>query len=112
MPRPIRFFPSKNRRFQLPDGSQLVGECSWQANKTAAPTLLIIAGLNGSTISPYVRGTTAKAYSRGFNVVRVNLRNGGGSEKYSKTLSHAGQSADIQLVIEELINGTVFQKSV
>ncbi len=103
MPRPIRFFPSKDRRFQLPDGSQLVGECSWQADKTTSPTLVIIAGLNGSTISPYVRGTTAKAYTRGFNVVRVNLRNGGGSEKYSKTLSHAGQSADLRIVIEELI---------
>ncbi|MEX1051966.1 MAG: alpha/beta fold hydrolase [Patescibacteria group bacterium] len=104
MPRPIRFFPSKDRRFQLPDGSQLVGECTWQAEPTTAPTLVIIAGLNGSTVSPYVRGTTAKAFTRGFNVVRVNLRNGGGSEKYSRTLSHAGQSADIRLVIEELIN--------
>ena len=101
--RPIRFFPSKDRLFQLPDGSQLVGECSWQANKMAAPTLVVVGGLNGSTISPYVRGTTAKAFTRGFNVVRVNLRNGGGSEKYSRTLSHAGQSADLRCVIEELI---------
>lgn len=103
VPRAMKVIPSKNRLFKLPDSSQLVAECSWQREKTMAATVIILPGLNGSTVSSYVRGTAAKAYGRGLNVVRLNLRNGGGSEKYSKTLMHAGQSDDIRCVIDELV---------
>jgi predicted alpha/beta-fold hydrolase len=103
VPRAMKVFPSKNRLFQLSDGSQLVAECSWQVQKKAAPTVIILPGLNGSTVSSYVRGTAAKAFGKGLNVVRLNLRNGGGSEKYSKTLMHAGESDDLWSVIDELI---------
>lgn len=101
--RAISRFPSQDRLFDLPDGSKLVAECSWQKDKVSAPTLIIIPGLNGSTVSSYVRGTAAKAYERGFNVVRLNLRNGGNNEKYSRTLLHAGQSTDLKCVVDELI---------
>jgi len=103
VPRFMRFFPSKDRLFELPDGSRLVAECSWQKAASSSPTVIIVPGLNGSTISSYVRGTAAKAYARGFNVIRLNLRNGGNSEKYSQTLLHAGQSADVQAVVKELL---------
>ncbi|MDP3993078.1 MAG: alpha/beta fold hydrolase [bacterium] len=103
IPRAIRAFPSVDRLFELPDGSILVGECSWQSGKGSVPTVLILHGLNGSTISSYVRGTAAKAYAQGFNVIRLNLRNAGQTEKYSRTLCHAGQSDDLLQVIKELI---------
>lgn len=103
VPRAMSLFPSKNRLFALPDGSKLVAECSWQSEKATAPTLLIVHGINGSTISSYIRGVTAKAFARGFNIVRLNLRNGGNNERYSQPLMDAGQSADIQTVITELI---------
>lgn len=104
VPRAMKIIPSKNRLFRLTDGSQLVAECSWQAQKTAVATVIILPGLNGSTVSSYIRGTAAKAYGKGLNVVRLNLRNGGGSEKYSKTLLHAGQSDDLKCVIRELVS--------
>lgn len=103
VPRTMKVVPSRARFFQLPDGSQLAADCSWQREKTTSVTVIILPGLNGSTVSSYIRGTAAKAYGKGFNVVRLNLRNGGGSEKYSKTLMHAGQSEDIQCVIDELV---------
>lgn len=50
-----------------------------------------------------MRGLTSKFFAKGCNIVRLNLRNGGGSQKLSKNLGHAGQSGDIQLVLNELI---------
>ncbi|HSI21067.1 MAG TPA: alpha/beta fold hydrolase [Verrucomicrobiae bacterium] len=104
IPRHITLFPSEDRYFDLADGSKLVTECTWQKNRRQATTLLIVHGLNGSTISSYIRGTASKAYEAGFNVVRVNLRNGGNREEMSKTLCHAGQSDDISTVVRELIH--------
>lgn len=110
IPRALRVFPSEDRFFELSDGSKLIAECSWQNDKTQKLTVIILHGLNGSTISSYVRGTAAKAYAQGFNVVRLNLRNAGQTEEHSKTLCHGGQSEDLKLVVEELIKRDSLQK--
>jgi hypothetical protein len=44
-----------------------------------------------------------KGYAAGFNVVRINLRNCGGTEHLTPTLYHGGQSEDLRAVINELI---------
>jgi predicted alpha/beta-fold hydrolase len=48
-------------------------------------------------------GTAEKSWAAGFNVVRLNQRNCGGTEHLSPTLYHSGLSGDIRAVIEELI---------
>jgi uncharacterized protein len=40
----------------------------------------------------------------GINVVRMNLRSCGGSEALSPTLYHSGLSADVGVVVRELIS--------
>jgi uncharacterized protein len=47
--------------------------------------------------------TANKAFRAGFNVVRVNYRNCGGTEHLSPTLYHAGLTSDLRAVIDELI---------
>jgi predicted alpha/beta-fold hydrolase len=64
---------------------------------------VIIHGLEGSSASGYARGTAEKAWVAGFNVVRLNQRNCGGTEKLSPTLYHSGLSVDILGVVAELI---------
>lgn len=65
-------------------------------------TLLLLHGLGGSADSGYLRLTAAAALARGHAVVRMNLRNSGGTEARSRTLYNAGQSADAGRVLAAL----------
>ena len=47
--------------------------------------------------------TAQKAFRVGFNVVRMNLRNCGGTEHLTPTLYHGGLSEDLRAVVKELI---------
>jgi hypothetical protein len=70
---------------------------------TAPLTVIIVHGLEGSVDSQYVVGTGSKAWAAGMNVVRMNMRNCGGTEKLTPTLYHSGLSADVGAVAQELI---------
>ena len=60
-------------------------------------------GMEGSTSSIYMLAIAQKSFRAGFNVVRVNLRNCGGTEHLTPTLYHGGQSEDLRAVVSELI---------
>jgi predicted alpha/beta-fold hydrolase len=91
------------RLFQVETGSQVLAYCRWQANRTEHATLVMWHGMEGSTASAYMLTTADKAFRAGFNVVRVNFRNCGGTEHLSPTLYHGGLSQDLRVVIDELI---------
>src|SRR5207253_9964717 len=91
------------RLFQVESGSQVLARCRWQPDRTEHPTLLIWHGMEGSTASSYMLSAADKAFRAGFNVVRVNFRNCGGTEHLSPTLYHGGLTSDLRAVIEELI---------
>ena len=93
---------SEARTFEVAPGTSLLAHCRWQSERRAAPTLVLVHGLEGSSRSHYMRGTARKAFSAGLNVVGVNLRNCGDSEHLSETLYHSGMSGDIRHVVEEL----------
>ena len=94
---------SDARFFELEPGTQVRGECHWQENPRAHPTLVLLHGLEGSSESAYMFGTAEKAFVSGFNVIRLNQRNCGGTEKLTPTLYHSGLSGDIGAVLIELI---------
>jgi uncharacterized protein len=91
------------RNFEVEPGSLIGGICHWQAVPRAHPTLILLHGLEGSVDSGYMLGTAEKAYAAGFNVVRLNQRNCGGTESLTPTLYHSGLSGDIRAVLLELI---------
>jgi predicted alpha/beta-fold hydrolase len=62
----------------------------------------VVHGLEGSSDSRYVLGTAEKAWVAGFNVLRVNQRNCGGTERLTPTLYNSGLSADYCAVAQEL----------
>jgi uncharacterized protein len=103
-----RAFPnlgkSVPRLFNTEPGTQVRAECHWQRNPREHPTLVLLHGLEGSCDSNYMRGTGEKAWIAGFNVVRLNQRNCGGTERLSSTLYHSGLSCDIHAVVHELID--------
>jgi predicted alpha/beta-fold hydrolase len=49
-----------------------------------------------------MRGLAAKAFAAGFNVLRLNQRNCGGTEHLSRGLYHSGLTADPLFVLNEL----------
>src|ERR1700733_13456702 len=95
---------SEPRFFEIEPGTQVRGDCHWQENRRAHPTLVLLHGLEGSSESAYMFGTAEKAFVSGFNVVRLNQRNCGGTEKLTRTLYHSGLSDDIKTVLLELID--------
>ena len=50
-----------------------------------------------------MRGLADKAFVAGFNVVLLNQRNCGGTERLSAGLYHSGLTADADYVIREIV---------
>jgi uncharacterized protein len=81
--------------------SQVLCHCHWQPKEIRAtrPTAIIVHGLEGSSNSQYVVGNSSKLWRAGCNVVRMNMRNCGGTEALSPTLYHSGLSNDVLAVM-------------
>ncbi len=84
------------------DGSRVLCHCHWQPAEARASrlTVVLVHGLEGSSGSRYIRGLTTLAWDKGMNVVRMNMRNCGGTEALTPTLYHSGRSADVGAVVE------------
>ena len=103
MRRENRLPQPEERLFQVESDVQVLCHCHWQAERRSALTLMIVHGLEGSSESQYVIGTGSKAWARGWNVVRMNIRNCGGTEMLAPTLYHSGLSNDIRGVVNTLL---------
>lgn len=91
------------RLFEVEDGVSLLAHCRWQRDHLAHPTMVLVHGLEGSSESIYMLGTADKAFRAGFNVLRTNMRNCGGTEHLTPTLYNSGMSGDFRAVLRELI---------
>lgn len=94
----------EKRLFQVDENVQVLARCRWQPNRHDCSTLVIWHGMEGSIDSVYMWSTANKAFRIGFNVVRVNYRNCGGTEHLTPTLYHGGMSNDLRVVLNELID--------
>ena len=83
--------------------AQVLCHCHWQPGPEPRPTMVIVHGLEGSSLSQYVIGTSVKAWETGMNVVRLNMRNCGGTESLTSTLYHSGLSSDVGTVLKAII---------
>jgi uncharacterized protein len=82
--------------------SQVLCHCHWQPEdvRAARPTAIIVHGLEGSSNSQYVVGNSSKLWRAGCNIIRMNMRNCGGTEALSPTLYHSGLSNDVLAVMK------------
>jgi uncharacterized protein len=83
------------------DASSVLCHCHWQpsAIRSSRLTLVLLHGLEGSSDSRYMKGIAARAWAAGMNVVRMNMRNCGGTEALTSTLYHSGRSGDVGAVV-------------
>jgi predicted alpha/beta-fold hydrolase len=101
--RALTALPSAEPRFfDVAAEARVLAHCNWQPDRKSAPTLLALHGLEGSSEAHYMRGLAEKAFVAGFNVVRLNMRNCGGTEHLSQGLYHSGLTADPLAVLTEL----------
>jgi uncharacterized protein len=92
-----------DRYFDVAPDARVLAHCHWHPTPAAHPTLIVLHGLEGSSDAHYMRGMATKGWAAGFNVVRLNQRNCGGTEHLSQGLYHSGLTADPLFVLRELI---------
>ena len=110
LPRPDPLPPSTSELIEVAPvthtqlSSQVLCQCHWQPESVRAErlTVILLHGLEGSSRSQYVIGNAGKLWLAGANVVRMNMRNCGGTESLSPTLYHSGLSGDVRAVMTAL----------
>ncbi|MFN2516394.1 MAG: YheT family hydrolase [Pyrinomonadaceae bacterium] len=104
-PRSFRFSAERDeaRFFKVATDVKVLAHCRWQANPAEHPTIVVWHGIEGSTSSNYMLAIAEKGFQAGFNIIRVNIRNCGGTEHLTPTLYHGGLSEDLGVVVKELI---------
>jgi predicted alpha/beta-fold hydrolase len=99
-----RLPPAVSRYFDVAPGTRVLAHCHWQPRPWEHPTLVALHGLESSSDAHYVRGLSDKAFAAGFNAVRLNQRNCGGTERLSDGLYHSGLTHDPLAVMRELVD--------
>src|SRR5258705_1526354 len=103
--RPRRFsrLPDPVERFfDVAADARVLAHCHPHPGDPRA-TLILLHGLEGSSMAHYMRGVSDKAWAAGWNVVRLNQRNCGGTERLSRGLYHSGLTHDVHFVLRELL---------
>lgn len=100
----VPFAESAHERvFRIDAETRVVGRCHFARNRATAPVAILVHGLAGCADSGYMIGTAYKLVRAGFDVVRLNVRNCGGTESLTPTLYHSGLTDDVLGVMTELI---------
>ena len=84
------------------DNSRVLCHSHWQPGADAGSrlTVVLVHGLEGCSDSRYIQALTTWAWDAGYNVVRMNMRNCGGTDALTPTLYHSGLSGDVGAVVE------------
>jgi len=90
------------RVFDVAADARVLAHCHTHPGDSRA-TLILLHGLEGSSMAHYMRGVSDKAWAAGWNVVRLNQRNCGGTERLSRGLYHSGLTHDVHFVLRELL---------
>jgi predicted alpha/beta-fold hydrolase len=110
-PRQFPNLPAPSERFfDVADDARVLAHCHFRGatggkggTGEKAPTLIVLHGLEGSSMAHYMRGIACKAWAAGWNIVRLNQRNCGGTERLSRGLYHSGLTHDVRFVLRELL---------
>jgi len=91
------------RYFDVAADARVLAHCHWQPGPAGHPTILLLHGLEGSSLAHYMCGLADKAWAAGWNVVRLNQRNCGNTEHLCRGLYHSGLTHDPLYVVRELL---------
>lgn len=85
--------------------TRILCHCHWQPAEVRRQrlTVVLVHGLEGSSSSQYVLGNSTRAWAAGWNVVRMNMRSCGSTDKLSPAIYHSGCSGDVGRVVEKIV---------
>lgn len=92
-------FPEEEKLFDTDEGVCVLGVVQQPRDKSPLGEVILLHGLEGSHSSGYMVSMAYSLVTSGFRVTRLNMRSCGGTEKYCKTLYHAGLTADMAAVV-------------
>jgi hypothetical protein len=92
----------EERLFDVAPDTRVLAHCHWHEDRTRHPLLILLHGLEGSSTAHYMQGIADKAFRRGFNIIRLNQRNCGGTEQLAAGLYHSGLTHDAGVVLREV----------
>jgi uncharacterized protein len=99
-----RLPPPVPRYFDVAQDARVLAHCHWHPRPADHPTLLLLHGLEGSSLVHYMCGMADKAWAAGWNVIRLNQRNCGDTEHLSRGLYHSGLTNDPRFVMREIVD--------
>src|SRR5437764_7055532 len=85
LPRKINLPAAEERLVEVAPGIKVRCWCYWQTERSAALTVFVVHGLEGSSDSQYMRGIARNALAAGMNAVLMNQRNCGGMDHCAPT---------------------------
>ena len=106
-----RRFPTATRLFRTDPQTQVLARLNTLPASPSASERPIVVALHGLTAcdrAPYMVSTARAALDAGFDAMRLNMRNCGGTEHLCRTLYHSGLTTDLRQVIAALAPRTVF----
>lgn len=103
MPRRFSLRPPEERLVEVEPGIHVLCHCHWQQERRSVLTVILVHGLEGSSESKYMLGIAEKGMAIGMNVIRMNQRTCGGTDRLAATLYHSGRSGDVAAVAKSLV---------
>lgn len=99
--RPAHSLDARVERLEAPDGDFL--DLVRTPGSPAAPTLLLLHGLEGTPRSHYTSGTLARASARGWQANLLVFRSCGGELNRAARSYHSGETSDLDFVVRRLL---------
>jgi predicted alpha/beta-fold hydrolase len=93
--------PYRRERWETPD-DDFLDLLRLDARDPAAPTFLLLHGLEGSVRSHYIDGTLSLARARGWEANLLFFRGCGGEPNRQRRSYHSGETTDLDFVVRRL----------
>lgn len=100
---PLDLKNTQNVEVKIDSKNTITCDYNESTNNPTHTLVILVHGLEGSAKSNYIVSSAQKLLNKGFSVVRMNIRNCGGTSHLSETLYNAGLSDDVKKVIDFFI---------
>lgn len=98
---PARPVQLNRQRYETPDGDFL--DVDRVAGPSAAPILIVLHGLEGSTSSKQVIGLLAAAERKGWRGIGINFRSCSGEPNRLPRSYHGGETSDLAWIVQRVM---------
>ena len=94
---------------QAEDGTRLLAELD-QAQNSRSALVILLHGWEGSSRSAYLVTTAASLLARGFDVLRVNLRDHGDSYHLNREIFNSTRSPEVASALQGFVGSRAFER--